>query len=579
MTDKAVTAGIVIRRLAVVRLVFFIFIGVLLVRLYNLQVMQGRMFEALASNQYDLLRELLPERGEILVNDPLSNSLFPVATNLTLSQVYAVPKDIKDPAKVAAVLAPILDVDLVWLESKLDKPNDPYEPIKGGLSPELAKQVSELNLTGIYLVPEIVRYYLGDDDYGQITGFIGFVEDKRQGQYGVEQYWDKILAGQQGELKAQREVGGSIIALGQRQITKAVDGADIILTIDKNIQTRACAVIKKAVEKHGAKSGSVVILEPSTGAILAMCGVPNFNPNEYSKVADLKYFSNEVVSGTYEPGSVFKPITMSAALESGAVRPETTYFDTGEVRIGPHIIRNSDKKANGVQNMTQVLEQSLNTGAIFAMRQAGVQKFREVVEKFGFGKLTGIELPNEKPGSIKAIKERNEIYPATASFGQGITVTPLQLAVAFGAIANGGRLMKPYIVQEVRYSDDRRQVTIPTMVTQVISPETATTLGAMMVQVIEHGHGKRAGVPGYYIAGKTGTAQVPYLDRPGYDPNRTIGSFVGFAPVEAPKFVMVVRVDEPQGLVFAESSAAPVFGEMAKFLLEYYQVPPQRIDD
>lgn len=576
MARSAPLANSAVKRLAATRLVFFIFIGILILKLYNLQIGQRNFYEALASGQHDLLAELLPERGEILVQDISNNSFYPVATNLTLNQVYAVPKEVPDAAYTARALAPVLSLDETDLVNKLNKLDDPYEALTDSISDEVSTKVSELNLEGIYLTPALVRQYLGDEDYGQIIGFVGFVGDQRVGQYGIEQYWQETLAGEQGELKAQRQVGGGIIALGEREITPAVDGADIVLTIDKNIQARACAAIRQAVVKHGAVSGSVIIIEPTTGAIRGMCGAPNFNPNDYASVDDLQIYSNQVVSDSYEPGSVFKPITMAAALEAKAVTPDTTYLDTGEVKIGPNTIRNSDLKANGVQTMTQVLQNSLNTGAIFSMRQAGADFFRKTVDKFGFGKLTGIELPNERPGNLSSINQKNEIYVATASFGQGITATALQLVSAFSAIANRGKLMQPYLVQEVRYADGRKQISSPQMVGQAISPETATTLAAMLVQVVEAGHGKKAGVQGYYVAGKTGTAQVPYRDKVGYDPSKTIGTFVGFAPVAAPKFVMAVRVNEPQDVVFAESSAAPVFGDLAKFLLEYYQVPPER---
>jgi cell division protein FtsI (penicillin-binding protein 3)/stage V sporulation protein D (sporulation-specific penicillin-binding protein) len=565
-----------LRRLAVVRLFFFLFIFLLIFRLYQLQISAHDLYSDLASGQHKLLAELMPERGEIFVSDPLSRDNYPIASNITLSLVYAVPREVLDAKYAATILAPVLELEEAKLVEILSKTDDPYEPLKHAVSDELVGQIKTLQIKGIYTAPETVRYYFGGDDYGQLVGFIGFAGDSRKGQYGLEQAWDKVLAGERGELKMERAPGGGVIALGDRQIKSAVDGADIYLTIDKNIQARACAAIRRAVELHGAVSGSVVVMEPSTGAIKAMCGAPNFDPNKYADVTDQRIYSNQVVSDAYEPGSVFKAITMAAALEAGAVTPETTYLDTGEIKIGPHTIRNSDLKAHGVQTMTQVLQESLNTGAIFAMRQAGVEAFRHIVDKFGFGKLTNIELPNERAGNIAALQEKNEIFAATASFGQGISVTPLQLTAAFGAIANGGRLMKPYIIRELHYADGRKQVTNPVTLGQVISRETATTLAAMLVQVVEQGHGKRAGVPGYYIAGKTGTAQVPYQDKAGYDPSKTIGTFVGFGPVEAPKFVMTVRVNEPKDVVFAESSAAPVFGELAKFLLEYYQVPPQR---
>ncbi len=349
-----------------------------------------------------------------------------------------------------------------------------------------------------------------------------------------------------------------------------------MLTIDKNIQYTACTALQQAVQKHGASGGSLVVLEPATGAVRALCNAPDFDPNAYAAVADQARFTNAALSSPYEPGSVFKAITMAAALGEGVVTPETTYEDTGQVVIGPDTIKNSDGKAHGRQTMTQVLDESLNTGAVFASRLVGGAKFLDYVKRFGFGEPTGIELPEERSGNLASLKGRNDIYLATASFGQGITATPLQLAAAFGAIANRGQLMRPYVVQAVAKPDGRTEVTSPTSVRQVVSPEVARTLSAMLVSVVEVGHGKRAGVPGYYVAGKTGTAEVAGVAKLGYQQNKNIGSFVGFAPVDDPKFVMLVRVDEPKDVVFAESSAAPVFGEVAKFLLQYYQVPPSR---
>ena len=565
------------RRLAIVRLVFFIFFSFIVLRLFQLQVLNHTFYAALASGQHDLFYKLMPKRGEVFVQDPLSKGKqSPVAINQYLNLVYASPKNVVDPNLAAGALTKLLEVPEEDLRQILSKPDDPWEPLKHAVTDEVVQNINNLKIAGIHTEPESVRYYPEGQTMSQLLGFVGFVGDRKQGQYGIEGGWEKTLAGQQGQLRSEKDSGGSLILLGKREITPAVDGASIVLSVDKNIQVRACTALRAAVQRHGAAGGSVVILEPSTGAIRAICNSPSFDPNKYSEVDNLALFSDAAVSAAYEPGSVFKPFTMAAALEKHKVTPETTYVDTGEVKIGEDVIKNSDLKANGRQTMTQVLEASLNTGAIYAMRQVGLSEFAGFVRKFGFGALTGIELPREHAGNIKSLNKRGEIFAATASFGQGITVTPLQLAQAAGAIANQGRMMKPYVVQEISYSDGRKQLTTPTLVRQVLTPEIATTLSAMLVSVVEKGHGKRAGVPGYYVAGKTGTAEVPLSDGAGYDKNKNIGTFVGFAPVDQPRFVMVVKIDEPKDVVFAESSAAPLFGELAKFLLEYYQVPPTR---
>jgi cell division protein FtsI/penicillin-binding protein 2 len=356
----------------------------------------------------------------------------------------------------------------------------------------------------------------------------------------------------------------------------AIDGSDLVLTIDRTIQFVACDRLHKAVERHNADGGSVLIMDAESGAILAMCGSPDYDPNKYSEVKDVSVYNNPAIFFQYEPGSVFKPITMASALNEGKVGLETTYLDKGSVQIVPHEIKNSDLKAYGIQTMAQVLEKSLNTGVVFAMKALGADEFRRYVKLFGFGEETGVELMTEVNGDISSLSKRGEIYSVTASFGQGIAVTPLQMVRAFGAIANGGSLMRPYIIDEIRRSDGTRQVTEPYEIRRVISQRSSVILGNMLVSVVENGHGKRAGVPGYYVAGKTGTAQVPRSDGKGYEKDITIGSFIGFAPVRNPRFVMLTRIDHPRDVQWAESTAAPLFGEIAKFLLQYLNVPPER---
>ena len=265
---------------------------------------------------------------------------------------------------------------------------------------------------------------------------------------------------------------------------------------------------------------------------------------------------------------------MAAGIETEAVTPESTYEDKGYVRLGVHTIRNSDGKKYGTQTMTQVLEASLNTGAVFVARKMEKEVFRQFVENFGFGKPSGITLATEVGGDTRSLLKAGEIYTATASYGQGITVTPLQMVSAYGALANGGALMQPYIVDEIRFPDGRVETHAPTMVRRVVSERTATLISGMLVSVVRYGHGKRADVDGYTVGGKTGTAQIARRDRAGYEQGANIGSFVGYAPIEDPKFVMLTKIDRPKDVRFAESSAAPLFGTIAKFLLEYYKVPP-----
>jgi cell division protein FtsI/penicillin-binding protein 2 len=346
------------------------------------------------------------------------------------------------------------------------------------------------------------------------------------------------------------------------------------------VESVACQKLQEAVKKHGATGGSVIVVNPQTGALIAMCSVPEFNPNDYQAVSNISVYNNPALLYQYEPGSVFKSITMAAALDQGKVTPSTTYKDSGEITITgwPKPIRNSDFSTHGghgVVDMNTVLEFSLNTGAIFAMRQVGPSVFTDYVRNFGFGEKTGIELGAESSGNISNLLQKRvpEIDVSTAAFGQGIAATPLQMVMAYQAIANGGVLMKPYVVKAIVHNGQREDTT-PTQVRRVISAKTAQTVSAMLVNVVELGHAKRAYINGYYIGGKTGTAQIP--TKGGYLTNQYYHTFVGIAPIDNPAFVMLTKIDDPKDVTYAEGSALPLWTDIAQFMLNYYQVPKSR---
>jgi cell division protein FtsI/penicillin-binding protein 2 len=491
---------------------------------------------------------------------------------------------------------------------KLDKPGDIYEPLEQKVDEPVLKQFyltlsqpadnlkiedleidgdamfilnhgekKEFKIDGISFNESSFRFYPEENIGSNILGFVGYVGDKQQGRYGLEEFFDEELAGAAGSIKVERDAKGDPIIINDREYNKAEDGSDLILTINRSIQFTACQKLNEAVARHGADGGSVIILEPSTGAVLAMCSSPDYDGNNYKDVKDIKDFTNPAIFSQYEPGSIFKVITMAMALDQRKVTPQTTYEDTGQVIIAKYKIENSDHKANGVQTMTEVLEKSLNTGAIFAMRSIGPDLFSEYVKKFGFGEKTGIELEGESKGDIKNLTKKpvGELYAATASFGQGMAVTPIQMVSAFLALANKGIMMKPYIVKEIVKPDGTKIKTESKIIGRAVSEKAAAILSGMMVNVVENGHGKKAGVKGYYVAGKTGTAQVPAKSG-GYQAGAHIGSFAGFAPADDPKFVMLVRIDQPRDVEWAESSAAPLFGELAEYMLNYWQVPKQR---
>lgn len=586
-------------RLRFARVGIFTLGAILIARLFIIQVIDAKVYRALASEQREIYRELFPERGEILIRDGKNAGLTPLATNKDVYLVYADPRLIANPQSVADKLAPLLGIEengkckmengkcaegeaemkiskYQELLERLSKSDDPYEPLAHGVEEDQVAQIRELTIVGIDAVREPKRYYPLKNIGAHLAGFVGSDGEKIAGRYGLEGTFEEELAGIPGFFEGEKDVAGRWIPVGRRTLKSAINGGAIVLTVDRAVEYFACTKLNEAVKRHGASGGVVVIMEVKTGKILAMCGAPDFDPNDYSAVEDISVFQNLATAAQYEPGSVFKVFTMASALDTGEVAPETTYEDTGQVKIGPHLIQNSDYKAHGVATMTRVLEESLNTGAIYASRKVGRERFRDYIERFGFGNSTKVGLNQEAKGDISALQNRGEIYLATASFGQGLSVTAMQLAQAVGAIANQGKLMQPYLVAEIRKSNGAAVTTSPTTVREVITPRAATLLSGMMVSVVERGHGKRAGVPGYFVAGKTGTAQIPRTDGKGYEADATIGTFVGFAPVEDPKFVMLTRIDRPKDVQFAESSAAPLFGEIARFLLQYFEVKPTR---
>ncbi len=552
---------------------FAVIIGI---RLFTLQVIRHSAYAAIADNQYNLAAKLQPTRGDIYVMDHANPGIkYPLATNRNEPNVIAVPSSITDPAATAIALAAILGQAPNDLQVKLAKPNDSYEVLQRRISADQANTISGLKLKGIHLEDESWRYYPESTFASHVVGFVGYSGDVRKGLYGIEGALDSALAGKTGSI-SDATAAAEFLPVSGPLFTAATNGANVVLTLDHTVQFQACQQLQDAVSKHGAVGGALVIMEVKTGRLLAVCGQPDFDPNNYATTADMSAFNDPVVFGAYEPGSVFKAFTMGAAMDLNKVTPQTTYNNTGSVKIGSFTIKNSDPKATGMTTMTKVLEQSYNTGAIFAAQQIGLAAFDRYVKNFGFGQKSGVELTGEVGGNISSLTKPGDIYLATGAFGQGLTVTPIQLAAAFGAIANGGKLMKPYLVDEVDYPNGKVVKTQPQEVRQVLRSDTAATLTAMLVDVVENGHGKRAGVKGYYVAGKTGTAQVRATTGGGYDPHKTIGSFAGFAPVEDPRFVMLARIDEPKDVQFAESSAAPLFGTLMDFLLKYYDVAPTR---
>ena len=649
-------------------LVAFIFLlaGALLYQLFKVQIKECDMYTALAANQQNVDRELMPTRGKIYVTEEVNGQekLYPLATNKDLAVLYVVPKDMVNPTlmadrffefldkpnlaksdqsrapvnpapvigtstsatgsslvptstSAAAIASSTRDTYMAAYLKKFTKPNSLYQPIDGRydgdtllkfyafLSNALATSTPQITSDDLTLLNERVvyknntstelvipgvgynfnqyRYYPDNEVGAHLLGFVSYADPSSPGigKYGLEEFFNDDLTGKAGSVKSAKGANGATIIADDRQYVEAENGSDLVLTVDRNVEYYACVKLKEAVKKHGADGGSVIVMNPKSGAIIAMCSVPDFDPNNYSVVKDIAVFNNPAIFNQYEPGSVYKTITMSAAIDQGKVSPSTTYKDTGEIMIPgwPKPIKNSDFSTHGphgVVDMNTVLEFSLNLGAIFAERQVGSKVFADYVKNYGFGEKTGIEVGSENSGNIGSLlgNKVKEIEAATASFGQGISVTALQMIMPYQAVANHGILMKPYIVKAIVHPDGSQEDISPQSVRQVITAQTANTISAMLVNVVESGHAKGSQIQGYYIGGKTGTAQVATAG--GYSATNYIHTFVGIIPIDNPAFVMLTKMDNPKDANFAESTVVPLWRDIADFMLKYYQVPATR---
>ena len=544
-------------------------------RFFSLQVLQKDIFEEIAKNQYQFYKSLIPERGEIYSQDKFGE-FYPLAINETKYLIYAEPKKIAEKElnnNEITKLSLILGMDEGLLRNRIFKKDDPYEPLKHGVEEKKLAEIKNLSIKGIEFTEEKDRYYPNATSSSHVLGFLGVNDINRIGQYGIEGYYEDLLKGVEGVFEGEKDVFGRWIPTGSLNLKPAQNGPKIILTIDQNVQFFVEKSLYALQKKWNAKAGSVIVMEPKTGKILALANTPSFDPNKYNSVDNIDIFLDSAIQNTFEPGSVFKPITMAIAVDKGLVSPQTSYFDEGSVKVGGYVIKNVDGKSWGSQTMTQVLDKSLNTGAVFVSQLIDKNDFRKYVKDFGFSDKTGIDLSGETVGNISNLDRLKDIYFATASFGQGIAVTSIELISAISALANKGELMKPYIVDRIIYEDGRESVNNPEVIRSVVSSKTALRITSMMVSVIENGFGKPARIPGYSIAGKTGTAQVSDKESGGYS-EETIHSFAAFAPAFDPKFIILMKLDEPQGIRFAADSLTKPSKEIIKYILDYYEIPP-----
>ena len=534
-------------------------------QLVRWQIVEHETFLGLAEAEHQSESSIRPRRGAIY-----DRNGFLLAADTFQYTVSASPPVISDPYSTADRLYPLLEMSrddtLAALTSDVT-----WVPLARGVPSRAGETILEWDIVGIQVETSPKRVYPGDTLAAHL---LGFVNDNDRGFYVVDGYYDATLRGTPGLQQGERDPFGDSIPIGFGQYIPPRDGISLVLTIDRTAQYIVERELASAIARYEAESGTIVVVDPATGAILAMASWPSYDPNHFAET-DPVYFPDPAVSEQYEPGSVFKVVTMAAGLDSETVSPGTTISDSGSIEVGGRIITNWDGQAHGEVDMITVLAKSLNVGAAQVAVMLGRDSFYTYTKRFGFGRITEVDLDSEGPGTLKVPGDLNwhESDLGTNSFGQGVAVTPLQMTMAIAAVANDGLLMKPYVVEQI--IENRRILPVqPTVVRRAIKAETAQTLTEMLVTAVDQ-ETELARVAGYRVAGKSGTAQIHVPG--GYHPSLTIASFAGYLPADDPAAVVLVVIHKPKASPWGGQVAAPVFARIAQQLMVLLDVPPDNI--
>ena len=539
-------------------------------RLVVIQVLEHDRYREEAALLHYGATEVPAPRGAII-----SANGYPFATSIDTWNVYldrAQWRDRESAARVASGLAGELGLEADAIYALGTEHATGTALLMRDIDYETGLAIERAGLVGIRLTPSSVRIHPEGDIAGQLIGHVGLDDT---GLWGIEADYDHVLRGRAGIVYTERDVLGRPIAFSARREHPPERGGDVVLTVDAFIQGAAEQELAQAIEQHGARSGSIVVMDPHTGAVLALASQPAVRLTEIDlDDPELSHLvRNRAVTDLYEPGSVLKTLTTAAAIDLGRVTPQSTYVDEGAVEVGGYTIRNWDLQAHGEVTVTEYLQRSLNTGAVWLSERIGARPFYEYLQAFGLGEPTHIGLAGEAEGLLRTPDDIDwyEADRATNSFGQGLAATPLQVLTAINTFANGGVLMRPYIVSEIVTPTEVRRFE-PVEVRRVVSPQTARVMARLMFDVVETSPYSGARVEGYHVAGKTGTTLVSIPT--GYDLDTTIASFAGFLPYESPRISILVKVDQPSGeRNLGGEVAAPLFSRLATRLMDYLRVP------
>ena len=550
-------------KIKLVFLFFILFYLAIIIRLFFFQV----IYSPVDKSAYLKTNKLYPIRGKIF--DRNNN---PLVLNQNSYQLYLEPKKIDDKDKLTNLLSQNLEIPEASISAKIDM-SKYWVAIAGGLIQEQKDKIDKLNLKGAGFNYQTKRFYPEASLSAHLLGFLGKNDQNEDtGYLGLEGFYDRDLRGLPGFVETERDIIGRPILIGVQQRVEPENGRDLVLTIDKTVQEISKKKLIEGLDLYKAKKGCVITADPKTMAILALVCLPDYDLEKYYLFSE-EYYKNSAISDLYEPGSIFKPLIMAAGLEEKKIKPDDIYNETGQVSVGEYNIKTWNDKYEGKISMTRILEKSSNVGMVYVGEKLGNKNIYNYLEKYGFGKNTGIDLQGEASGYLKPKAEWYPIDYSTVTFGQGIAITSIQMIRSFASIINGGNLLQPYLVQKIVSKNKTIEIK-PKIEKKVISSLTSEIIKKMLVSTVENAEAKWDRPKGYVIGGKTGTAQVPIKGH--YDPSKTIASFIGFAPANNPKFLTLVVLYEPQTSPWGSETAAPLFFEIAKQLIVYYNISPSR---
>lgn len=569
MRKEAVT------RIRVITLLVLCLMLVLIIRLYVIQVLHGEEYRTSAQKQYVHTVQDMFKRGSIYLTTK-DNEMVSGATIKSGYLLAIDPTKIDDIENTYTALSQIIPLEREVFFDRANKKDKTYQEIMRTVENETAEKIETLKLSGVKLYRNQWRYYPGKSLASRTIGFIGYNEDTLVGKYGLERYYEDTL------MRDNEHIAVNFFAeifsnLGELIFDSSDSQAgDIVTTIEPTVARTLDRVLDEAQTKWNSTLTGGIIINPKNGEIIALNVVPSFDPNNRSGI-DIEVFQNPLVENVYEMGSIIKPLTVAAGLDAGVIRPESTYYDAGFLKLSDYTINNYDKRGRGTVSMQEVLNQSLNTGVAHIASLLGKERFRKYFYGLKLGSETGIDLPSEGHGLVKNLESPRELEYANASFGQGIALTPIGTVRALSTLANGGILITPHLVKSIEYENGKVYTVDFPDGDRVFSKETSEDITSMLVEVVDTAlKGGKAKNPYYTVAAKTGTAQIPDSVNGGYYEDKYLHSFFGYFPAYDPQFLIFLYTVEPKGVQYASETLTDPFIDLVKFLINYYAIPPDR---